>query len=107
MVFKNIHPTAAYFGTTLSYGFVRKAIEMKNATMEYRDYEKRENKRVPMLMCDKITTTLASMVMSITLWPMYLYNDLRKLELACRKVDLKPEWYGITEKKSANDYWFT
>ena len=96
----------AYLGTTLSYGFVRKAIEMKCATIEYRNWDTGENKRVPMLMCDKITTTLASTIMSVYFWPMYLYNDMRRLEFACKK-DLVPEWYEVKEKKYVNDYLFT
>lgn len=87
----NASMVKTYVVATLSYGLLRKGREMKNATVEYYDREKREDTRIPVLLCDKVFMTVLCGFSSVYMWPMYLYKDLKKLELRNKK--LNPQWY--------------
>jgi hypothetical protein len=103
------HPHAfkAYAATTLSYGLVRKGIEMKGATVSHYDSKSRDYIRIPILTCDKVMITAVCAGATLYLWPLYLYKDFKKLEIKFNK-DLKPEWYESTlDNKYLIDYFYS
>lgn len=95
-----------YVAATLSYGVLRKGIQMKDATISHYDSKQREYIRVPVLICDKVLMTTLCGIASIYAWPLYMYNDLKHLEIAMKKT-LQPEWYNDHENKYLIDYMFS
>jgi len=94
----------AYMGATLTYGLVRKGIEMKNATILHYDYKQRKDTTHPVLFVDKAFITIVSGLSAVYLWPLYLACDLRKVEITGR--ELLPDVYETfpTPKKYLFDY---
>ena len=103
--FSNPYVGGTYVAATLSYGLLRKGLEMKNATISYYDREKRENTRIPVLLCDKAIVTAVSGVAAVYTWPLYVYRDLKKLEVRNKK--LNPTWYDMNEERFLLDYLFS
>jgi hypothetical protein len=94
-----------YVATTMSYGLIRKGIQIRNATITHYDKNERQQIRVPMLISDKVLITAWCGCISLYMWPLYLYNDLCNLEIILNK-NLKHEWYNVNEKKYKVDYLF-
>jgi hypothetical protein len=94
-----------YLLSTLSYGFFRKAFEMKDATIREYDWGKHEEKRVPVLISDKVLITGFCSLTTITLWPLYLLYDIRRIEVASRKLNHDSYLFPIT-KNNISDYIF-
>lgn len=93
----------AYLGATLSYGVLRKGVQLRHATIapDYRD----PDSRVPMLLVDKVVVTALSGAASPYLWPVYIYEDLRATEVRCRLYD--PTIYEtVKHKRHWSDYLF-
>lgn len=100
---KKISGVEAYFWSTVSYGLVRTGFRIKDATTSHYDEETRESKQVPMLLCDKVFITALSGFLSTTWWPIFVYVDMRRLEVASNKK-LDPKMYGINERRYFLDY---
>ncbi len=94
----------AYVATTVSYGIVRKSIQMRNATECHYDAIKNETIRTPILMCDKVLIIGCSGIASLYCWPYFMYKDLRKYEVNAK--NLNKAWY-YTEDKHLSDYLFS
>jgi hypothetical protein len=94
-----------YIIATMGYGFVRKIPILYNAKVQTFDKDGKKF-QVPMLFTTKATIAGISSVSSIYLWPIYVHNDLSKLEINCRRY--KPEHYDYTYEKPkyAIDYVF-
>lgn len=73
--------TAMYFIRAATFGFVRKVFQLQNATVRTYDYKKQEEKRLPMLLVDKVAVVGASTILSPVLLPIFVYNDLKSLEM--------------------------
>ena len=90
-----------YFRGACAYGFVRKVDEIVNATIEVeRSNVSKDTKRVfvPMLLADKCTALAISTVVSPWILPVYVYNDMKWLELRARELD--PIDYGWRTRKT-------
>lgn len=91
-----------YYIVTGSYGFLRKAIRLKNATLKRERYNKEkcdiETYSVPMLTSTKIIVAAACTVVSPWVWPGWLYSDICRLEMIMRK--LSPKAYNINESET-------
>lgn len=94
-----------YATVAICYGLIRKGLEMKNATITYYDFNRKKQK-TPVLLCDKVYITLISGIASFYAWPIFLYNDLKKMEIKYKKLD---DWVYdyFPEKENAIDYLFT
>lgn len=89
----------------MTYGLVRKAIQMKTATITVYDKKTHEKRPVPVLVTDKVLVTMIHACAGVYLWPMYLYMDITKAEIGWRKFD--PSLYTVYDNKmSAYDYLF-
>lgn len=91
---------------TMSYGVLRKGAEMRNATISVFDDGNGVKKRVPVLLCDKVMITIIGGISSVYLWPLYLYRDAKRWELAAKK-HLDPTWYDMYETQHIIDYIFS
>lgn len=91
-----------YMVATSSYGIIRKAIQLQDAKIQ----RKREkDSRIPLLMSDKVMLISFSGILAIYVWPMFLYNDLKKAEIAWK--GLSPSDYDMDVQKShLSDYLF-
>lgn len=97
----------AYFALTASYGFNRKLLQVKDAYVTdwfYYDHTS-ENKKVPMLITDKVSLVLISMILTPSLWPFYLIKDMSEIEIKCRK--LNREDYFSSKDRYYIDYVFS
>ncbi len=94
-----------YLVATLSYGLIRKGIQMRDATISHYDRRKNETIRIPVLLSDKVMVTGLSGIVSVYLWPIYMYNDLRKLEIDIKNV--RHDWYYDSTDKYLSDYIFS
>lgn len=106
----NLSPIVSYIGATTTYGFIRKCIHMKDATIKTIKYDEKENKiienKLPILLVDKIQIVLVSTIWSPILSSLYLSNDFKRLELACR--DINPEDYEFKDSYyCTSQYYFT
>ena len=95
-----------YVVGVFSYGIVRKALQVQDATIECYDKDAKKKKRIPILWSDKIALTFLGGLTAVTVWPMYMYNDVRHIEVSCRKP-LDPSWYDVREKTGLHDYVFS
>lgn len=98
-----------YTGATMGYGMVRKTAQLHNADLCTDEYDatagKRVEKRVPVLMADKVWLTAISSLSSIYLWPFYVWFDMKQLEIYSR--GLSPSDYDVVGKKRMTlDYLF-
>jgi hypothetical protein len=64
----------------LSYGFFRKTFEMLDASTQHVDKDTGERRMKPVLAVDKVLIVFACTLLSCFLWPVYVYNDLRRIE---------------------------
>lgn len=96
-----------YILATTTYGFIRKACHVSNGNVSKYDNDIKEYRQVPLLYVDKVAITLMSSVSSIYIWPMFLWNDLTKLELLLDKSK-DPKLYNVLHaKKNYYDHIFT
>ncbi len=98
-----------YFLGSFAYGFVRKVGDVYDAKLHKYEYdsEKREHyyKPYPMLLTDKAAVVTLSTLFSPFWLPVYLYNDVSRLEIYMRKSD--PTLYGYDDiKRSTIHYLF-
>lgn len=74
-----------FLNCALSYGLIRKAFYLQNATVKETYYNKKTNEiedyRIPVFITDKIGITIISGFSAIYLWPLYVYIDLRNYEI--------------------------
>lgn len=97
--------TRAYITATVGYGMIRKAIHLKDATIEKYDSVTLKHCRVPLLLTDKVVVTGISGLIAVYGWPVYLFQDIQRLELKLRSID--PEVYlGKESKRHLIDYMF-
>lgn len=87
-----------------TYGAVRKAYQVSNATEDVYDASSYTHRKVPMLFVDKCMLVGVSILITPTLAPVFVYEDMRWLEMRTRKAD--PVDYGYNEKKHVFDYLF-
>lgn len=71
-----------YVAIASVYGFIRKTYQIINVRTETF-----ENKTVPLLFMDKVGIVAASTVASMYLAPIWMYNDVRRLEILLRGLD--------------------
>lgn len=93
-----------YITATASYGFLRKFIEMKTATVRHYDPNTHEKIRVSVLTSDKLWISGVCGIVSIYGWPFYLYNDVKKIEIKMKNLD--PNWYNQNQKDYLIEYLF-
>jgi hypothetical protein len=87
----------------MGYGFGRKLPILYDATTE--TYDKNGKKvRIPMLLTTKAAITGISAICSIYVWPLYMHNDLSKLEIYARGYN--PEDFGYRTPWTSFDYVF-
>lgn len=96
---------SSYFPIAIGYGFIRKTWELRDATIVFRDHHEREYKQIPILVVDKAMIALCCGLVSISIWPIYLYHDLRAVELYFNPT-LETHWY-TSQKTSLVDYLFS
>lgn len=93
----------------MAYGFVRKIDDVVNAYVSVREWNKDEReyfeRRVPMLLVDRVAVLGISTLASPYLLPKYIYDDISWWELYMRKADGRD--YGRDKpKRSVIDYMF-
>ena len=93
-----------YALATVGYGIARKIPILKNATVEKYNREQREYKRVPMLTVDKIMITGVAGLANVYLWPLFVYKDLKSMEIYMSKSDIDD--YTSFKPSCAFDYLF-
>jgi hypothetical protein len=79
-----------YVAYTSGYSMTRKVIEMWDAKL-YVKYDKNANKvdkYVPVLMADKLFVTGFATIAGVYLWPMYVWKDLNRIEIAARRLSV-------------------
>jgi hypothetical protein len=88
---------------TMSYGLGRMIPILYDAKVQ--TYDKNGDKiQVPILLTTKVAIASMSTISSIYLWPLYLYNDISKLEIYSRGYN--PEHYDYKQPKYVIDYLF-
>lgn len=92
-----------YLVATTTYGFCRKVIKLKDATVEKYDIDTRTYKKMPMLTTDKMLVVTLGTLPAMYGWPMYLYNDIRLLECVMKGLDPR-DYYINNDKKYVSDY---
>jgi hypothetical protein len=98
---KPVFKYTAYCGMT--YGLVRKAIQMKTATITVYDKNTHEKRQAPVLLTDKVLVTIVHACAGAYLWPWYLYMDTTRAEMRLRQLD--PYYYTLFDNKmSPFDY---
>lgn len=103
---KHTNAYKVYVATTISYGLIRKSVEMKTAKLKCYDHTKKTYIHVPVLTSDKILITAICGFAAMYVWPIYVYRDMNKIELALNK-DLNPKWYCVQTNKHVIDYFFS
>lgn len=91
----------SYIAATSGYGIARKTIQLYDAKLTITDYDdnyKKTKRRVPVLMADKLFITTISTIASPYFWPVYLYNDMKALEVYARGLSSKD--YDIKQEPS-------
>jgi hypothetical protein len=75
------------------YGAARKATQVANAKVT--TFSGKEH---PMFFTDKVLLCASSGIMSVYMWPLYLYWDVRDFEAKMRNIDIEGVRHGdITE----------
>lgn len=83
------NPSVRYCIAAATYGAVRKAVYLRDAKVNSRDYSCKEP--VPMLFTHKLAIVGVGSISAIYVWPYYLYNDMCNMEI-------------LLTKKNNNDY---
>ena len=75
----------------LMYGFARKTIQMWNASVETLVHDKEQKELVykqrPLLCVEKGAVILSSTLLTPALFPMYVYKDLKNMEMKIRRIE--------------------
>lgn len=102
---KQITLANCYMAVTFAYGGFRKSQHMKHATTIHYDRKRDQNIKVPVLTCDKLLVTTLCAFASVYAWPVFLYNDLKDLEISSNKC-LDPTWYRYKATNTLLDYFY-
>lgn len=102
MINKNL---LIYAATTFSYGFIRKIDQVKSANINYFNEDIKKIDKRPMLLTSKILLTSFSGIASLYIWPIYMYNDMNRMEIYIKNKD--PTHYGYNLQKYEIDYFFS
>lgn len=82
--------------SSFAYGFARKLIQMRNATLVKESYNAENNgydkTYTPVLFVDKVCITCVSSLMTPFLWPIYMYQDAKALELHMKNMPQESEY---------------
>ena len=80
----NVNP---YLIVPIVYGSTRKIMQLKSATIKKYNKNLDIDEYIPILIVDKIIIISLSAFFSLLIWPFYIYQDLRKLELILKKMN--------------------
>lgn len=92
-----------YYIATMCYGFLRKAYQLNDATVQ-KPYPKHQEK-TPMLFGDKVMVTFLSTLGTPILFPIHLCRDLNQFHIYSQ--GLNPKDYTYVEKRKNGDYLFS
>lgn len=95
-----------YALASMSYGFGRKAIMMKDAHVKQYNYTTYKYNTVPVLNVDKVWIVGLSTLCVATLAPLYIVKDLRQIEARSRGIE-KHYGFGEDEYSSLLDCVFS
>lgn len=93
-----------YVAAAMCYRGSRKILQLRDADMKVYDSNKKEMVRTPILFADKFMMTMVCSMMSITIWPLYVYKDIRYCELYLKPA-YKRSLYSDTPSHLC-DYFF-
>lgn len=91
----NHHLLSKYFIATFSYGFLRSIPRLSDKKEKYYDGESREDRIRPLLITEKAANCILMTFSAATLWPFFVYRDLRLMEVLATNKNLSH--YGINE----------
>lgn len=77
-----------YILTTFAYGATRRCMHLKGAKVCVYDPSSSSYKTVPMLTSTKVMTAAAAGCVATFAWPLYVYWDVRSLELSAKHPEL-------------------
>lgn len=69
---------------TMSYGAMRKIVQLRDAHVERYDKRKKEYVKMPMLTTSKAILTLFGAATTVYGWPYFLVKDVMELEMYAR-----------------------
>jgi hypothetical protein len=95
-----------YLFATVGYGVIRKAWQLRDATVSSRDIVTGDRVHVPLLLTDKLVITAVSGVAAPYLWPLYVLSDVRRAEIANRNSGNDLFYLQQEENFSAFDHLF-
>ena len=76
-----------YVNATLGYGFARAATYDYKGTKNYYNTNTMQYETKEMLLTDKLSRILAGSFAAITMWPLMVWEDARRLEFAVTGKD--------------------
>lgn len=99
----------AYASAVMSYGLARKLPVLFDAKIENITYntetQKYEKIRIPMLFTSKVAVASICSISSIYCWPWFLYNDLCKLEICGKGLNIVDYTNAsVSDPKTVMDY---
>ena len=89
MIYRKILSNYPFYA--FSYGLIRKTSHLKNAKITEVHYDKKlkeyKKKQIPVLLIDKIGILTYSSFITFFILPLYIYSDLKKLEIKCNNLN--------------------
>jgi hypothetical protein len=83
-----------YFLVTSSYGLVSALPQTWKLERTYRHSETLQAKVLPVPIAERVGHVIFKMGLAFSMWPLFVYRDMIRLELYCKGVD--PRKYGIS-----------
>ena len=74
-----------YARSVTLYAGLRKAVQVRDGTIESK--KNNSSRKVKLLTTTKCAIVGATAFLGFVTWPIYVYNDIRKLEVQCRGND--------------------